>query len=80
MLKIILKSKDFANNYDSKDLNSFKNFFTIIEYLSYEKLNNLREKQDINTIIKLNDFLEKFRNRFFDTIKLNLDRKILSLM
>jgi DNA polymerase-3 subunit delta' len=70
-----LTSKEFANNYDSKDLNSFKNFFIIIEYLSYEKFNFLQQEQDIEMITKLNNFLEKFRNRFFDTIKLNLDRK-----
>lgn len=70
-----LTSKDFVNNYDSKDINNFKNFFIIIEYLCYEKFSKLRENNQITEINKLNNFLEKFRNRFFEIIKLNLDRK-----
>ena len=69
-----LNIKKFANSYDTKNLQIFKNFLIIMEHLSYKKFKIL-QKENNNNLIELNNFITSFRNSFFNTIGLNLDRK-----
>ena len=67
--------KNFSNQYDFKEISVLKIFFTVINFLTYQKYLAANKSSDTEEIKKLSGYSSKIQKRFKEVISLNLDRK-----